>query len=180
MHYDALMVAPFNMRSRFLELIRRETAHARAGRDASILVKLNGIADREIIAALYEASNAGVRIDLSVRGICSLRPGVPGLSENIRVSAIAGRFLEHSRIFRFENAGAPEYLIGSADWRGRNLSRRVEVIVPVKVPRHREVLDRILENDLLHAPAWELRPDGSYVRRAAHEEVAVGTAGSAG
>src|SRR5690606_10939185 len=157
-------VAPFNMRSRFLDLIRRETAHANGGRAASILVKLNGIADREIIAALYEASNAGVRIDLSVRGICSLKPCVPGLSESIRVSAIAGRFLEHSRIFRFENGGDPEYFIGSADWRGRNLSRRVEVVMAVTDPRHREVLDRLLENDLVRAAAWELKPDGSYVQ----------------
>lgn len=165
--YDQLIAAPFNMRRRFLELIDRETEHALAGRGGAMTIKLNGIADREIIAALYRASRAGVRIDLNVRGICSLRPGVPGLSENIRVISMAGRFLEHSRIYRFDNAGSPEFYIGSADWRGRNLSRRVEVVTPVHDPRHRETLDQILEHEFNHAFAWELKSDGSYVRRAA-------------
>ena len=160
-----LLVAPFNMRGRFIELIRREVAHARAGRDGAIMVKVNGLADRGIIAALYKASQAGVRIDLIVRGICSLRPGVPGLSEGIRVVALVGRYLEHSRIFRFDNAGAPDYFIGSADWRGRNLSRRVEVAVPVHTPAHRRQLDAILRRDLEKPTAWDMRGDGSFVRR---------------
>ncbi len=162
--YDHIIVAPFNMRRRFLELIDREKRHAEAGRGGGMSIKLNGIADREIIAALYSASNAGVKIDLNVRGICALRPGVPGLSENIRVISIVGRFLEHSRIYRFNNAGNPEFFIGSADWRGRNLSRRVEVVTPVFDPRHRQTLDRILEYEFNRATSWELQADGSYIR----------------
>jgi polyphosphate kinase len=165
--YGALLVAPFNMRRRFLDLIARETRHAREGVPAAITAKLNGIADREIIAALYDASRAGVRIDLVVRGICSLRPGVPGWSENIRVVANAGRYLEHSRIYRFENAGDPEYYIGSADWRGRNLSRRVEVVVPVRRASHRRVLDTILEDRLNDPSGWDLLPSGVHLRRSA-------------
>jgi polyphosphate kinase len=162
-----LVAAPFNMRQRFVTLIERETEHARAGRGGRITAKLNGIADREVIAALYAASRAGVRIDLVVRGICSLRPGVEGLSENIRVVSNAGRYLEHSRIFRFRNGGDPEHFIGSADWRGRNLSRRVEVIVPVHLPPHRRALDRILAERLRDGRAWDLQPSGEYRRRGA-------------
>jgi polyphosphate kinase len=177
--FERLMVAPFNMRARFLELIDREVDHARAGRGGAMTVKLNGIADRGMIAALYEASQAGVRIDLDVRGICALRPGVPGLSDNIRVVANAGRFLEHSRIYRFDNAGAPEHYIGSADWRGRNLSRRVEVVIRVTTPAHCQKLDEILAHDLESPDAWDMRGDGSYVRRssdhgAAQAAVSVG------
>jgi polyphosphate kinase len=163
--YRKLVVAPFNMRRTFLELIARETDHASAGRPAHISVKLNGIADKEIIAALYRANDAGVNIDLLVRGICAVRPAVPGLSERIRVVAIAGRYLEHSRIIRFENAGKPEYFIGSADWRGRNLTRRVEAATPILNPKHRVRLDRILQGALDHPDAWDLQPDGRYVRR---------------
>ncbi|MQA91445.1 MAG: polyphosphate kinase 1 [Gemmatimonas sp.] len=163
--FDSLLVAPFNMRSRFLELIEREGAHARRGGDGGITVKVNGLADREIIAALYRASAAGVRIRLVIRGICALRPKVPGLSENIEVVSIAGRYLEHSRIYRFANGGEAEYFIGSADWRGRNLSRRVEVATPVTDPGYRDVLDIILAEDLARPDAWDLLPDGSYQRR---------------
>lgn len=163
--FETLVVAPFNMRSRFIDLIEQEIAHARSGKGGRMTIKLNGLADREFIDALYRASQAGVRMNLLIRGICSLRPGVPGLSENIRVFSIVGRFLEHSRIYRFDNAGQPEYLIGSADWRGRNLSRRVEVCAPVPLPGHRRILDRILEADLHSPNAWELMPDGSYVRQ---------------
>lgn len=163
--YRHLMVAPFNLRQRFLELVRREAEHARAGQGGQITVKLNGIADRQVIAELYRASRAGVKIDLIVRGICSLRPGVAGWSENIRVVSNAGRFLEHSRIFRFANGGSPEYFIGSADWRGRNLSRRVEVVIPIESARHRELLDEVLAGCLEDASAWELMPDGGYRRR---------------
>ncbi len=160
--YRLLLVAPYNMRRRFLELIDRETAHARDGRPGHIRAKFNGLADGEMITALYRASQAGVRIELIVRGICSLRPGVVGLSENIRVFSILGRFLEHSRIFRFANDGEPEYFIGSADWRTRNLSNRVEVAVPVRDPVHCTRLDEILQEDLDNPRAWELGADGSY------------------
>ena len=122
------------MRRRFVEMIDREAEHARAGREGRITAKFNGLADREMIAALYRASQAGVHVELLVRGICSLRPGVAGLSERIHVYSALGRYLEHARIFRFDNAGAPEYYIGSADWRTRNLSRRVEVAVPIRDP----------------------------------------------
>jgi polyphosphate kinase len=165
--YKNLLVAPFNMRERFVELIQRETAHAEAGREGRIRVKINGLTDPEIIANLYRASQAGVKVEMIVRGLCCLRPGVPGLSENISVISILGQFLEHSRIFRFDNAGDPEYFIGSADWRPRNLSRRVEVVTPIHETDHRQVLDRILEESLADPDAWELRPDGSYVQRTA-------------
>lgn len=168
--YDRLLVAPFNLRSRIIALIDRETSHARAGRPASITAKLNGLADRQVIAALYRADHAGVSIDLLVRGICSLRPGLPGLSSRTRVVARAGPFLEHARILRFENDGDPEYFIGSADLRGRNLSRRVEVVTDIVDSDHRAVLDRILREGLDDPHAWDLGPDGRYVRRSAHHE----------
>jgi polyphosphate kinase len=129
--YGRLMVAPLNLRPRMLALIERETEHAEAGRPARIIAKINRLTDLEIIEALYRASQAGVEIDLIVRGACMLRPGVPGLSETIRVRSIVGRFLEHSRIFYFANGGEEEAYIGSADWMTRNLDRRVEVVAPV-------------------------------------------------
>jgi polyphosphate kinase len=165
--WKTLLVAPESMRRRFLQLIERETAHARAGRPAELVAKMNGLADREIIAALYRASQAGVRIELVVRSLCALRPGVAGLSENIRVTSILGRYLEHARIFRFANDGAPEYFIGSADWRTRNLSRRVEVACPITAPAHRARLDTLLREQLEHPRAWELGSDGTYYRRPA-------------
>ena len=160
-----LLVAPYNMRRRFLELIEREADHARSGRGGHIVAKFNGLADREMISALYRASRAGVRVELIVRAICSLRPGVAGLSENVRVLSILGRYLEHARIFRFGNAGDPEYFIGSADWRTRNLSRRVEVATPVRDPEHRARLDALLQAQLNDPDAWELGSDGTYYRR---------------
>jgi polyphosphate kinase len=163
--YQQLLVAPTTMRSRFIEMIDREAEHAREGGEGRITAKFNGLADREIIAALYRASEAGVRIDLLVRGICSLRPGVAGLSENVRVYSALGRYLEHERIFRFNNGGDAEYYIGSADWRTRNLSRRVEVAVPIVDPAHRERLDAILEHDLARSDLWELGADGTYYQR---------------
>ena len=163
--YTQLLVAPWNMRSRFVEMIDREAEHAAAGRGGRITAKFNGLADREIIAALYRASRAGVEIDLLVRGICSLRPGVGGLSETIRVYSALGRHLEHARIFRFANAGAPEHYIGSADWRTRNLTRRVEVAVPIRDPGQRARLDAILEHDLSRPDLWELGADGTYYQR---------------
>lgn len=163
--FEHLLVAPYTMRRRFVEMIGREAQHAAAGRRGWIRAKFNGLADREIIAALYQASQAGVEIDLLVRGMCSLRPGVLGLSENIRVYSALGRHLEHSRIFRFENGGEPEYYIGSADWRTRNLSRRVEVAVPIRDPGHRARLDGILDEDLARPDLWELGADGTYYQR---------------
>ncbi len=173
--FDHLLVSPFNMRQRFLRLIDREIDHARAGRPAGLRGQLNGLADRRMIAKLYEASHAGVPVELAVREICALRPGVPGLSENIRIVSLLGRLLQHARIFEFANGGAPEYFIGSADWRPRNLSRRVEVAVPVRRPELGERLREILDG-VLHAPdLWELRPDGAYVQNGA-EVVGGGTA----
>lgn len=164
--FEHLLVAPFNMRERFLSLIAREAEHARSGAGGHIRVKINGLTDPEMIAALYRASAAGVRCELIVRGICCLRPGVPGLSENISVRSILGRFLEHARIFEFGNAGSPEYFIGSADWRPRNLGRRVEVVTPVRDPQHQETVSRILSADLANPDGWILQPDGTYVQGA--------------
>jgi len=163
--YRHLLVAPVTMFDRFLELINREKEHAEAGVGGRIRIKINGLGDPEILAALYSASQAGVEIDLIVRGICSLRPQVKDLSENIRVMCVLGRFLEHSRIFHFGNAGDDEYYIGSADWRTRNLRRRVEVVVPVLDPRCQRQLDGILELLLNDPLAWDLCADDSYVRR---------------
>ncbi len=160
--FHSLIVAPARMRSRFLELIARE---AERGAEGRITAKMNGLADRETIAALYDASRAGVPIDLLVRGICALRPGVPGLSETIRVYSAVGRYLEHARVFRFGAGDGAEHWIGSGDWRTRNLSRRVEVAVPVRDPRHRARLDAILERDLQRPDLWELGADGTYYQR---------------
>ncbi len=163
--FEHLLVAPTNMLSQFSALIERETEHAREGRPAGIRVKLNGLADGEVIEALYRASQAGVTVDLIVRGICALRPGVPGMSETIRVVAAVGRFLEHARIFKFVNGGEVEHYIGSADWRPRNLRRRVEVVAPIIDPEARRRLDEILDMELADPSAWELLPDGSYSQR---------------
>ena len=169
--YRKLLVAPGNMRRRLLELIARETENARNGLSARLMAKMNALVDAEIVQALYAASQAGVRVDLIVRGICCLRPGVPGLSENIRVLSIVGRFLEHSRIFFFSNAGAPEVFIGSADWMPRNLDRRVETLVPVEDPQLGAKLRSLLEvylDDNRHA--WDLMPDATYVQRTPDED----------
>jgi len=164
--YRKLLVAPVNLRPELTRLIERETENARANRPAQIVAKLNRLADPLIIEKLYEASAAGVSIDLVVRGVCMLRPGVRGLSDNIRVRSIVGRFLEHSRIFYFANDGNEEVYVGSADWMLRNLNRRVEVICPVGDPKLRSYL----KDDVLGAylrdnvQARELLPDGSYLR----------------
>jgi polyphosphate kinase len=162
--YRRLLIAPVNLREQVTALIERETANAKAGRSARIIAKLNRLADPNIIQALYDASAAGVEIDLIVRGICMLRPGVPGLSEHIRVRSIIGRFLEHSRILQFANDGNEEIYIGSADWMPRNLNRRVEVICPIKDSRLKEYLrDEVLQAYLRdNTNARELQPDGSY------------------
>jgi polyphosphate kinase len=161
-----LLVAPTTLLDGILGLIDREAAHARAGRPARIRAKLNGLADTAVVQALYRASQSGVAIDLVVRSICTLRPGVPGLSERIRVTSILGRFLEHARIYHFENGGSDEYFIASADWRPRNLRRRVEVACPVFDQAARAKLNRILENELADPTAWTLASDGSYERSA--------------
>lgn len=164
--YRQLLVSPVNLREKLRALIERETANARAGRPSQIIAKINRLADANIIQSLYEASDAGVSIDLIVRGICMLRPGVPGLSQNIRVRCITGRFLEHSRICYFKNDGEEEVYIGSADWMSRNLNHRVEVVCPVKDPRMRaflkeEVLRAYLRDNV---GARLLQADGSYER----------------
>ncbi len=164
--YRKLMVAPRWMKSAVLEMIRRETAHARRGRQGRILAKMNALVDAEVIEALYQASQAGVEIDLIVRGICCLRPGVPGVSERIRVISILGRFLEHSRAFLFRNAGKEEVYITSADWMPRNLIRRVEAAVPIEDPKHRAELRRWMEGMLEdNRQAWDLASDGHYTQR---------------
>jgi polyphosphate kinase len=164
--YRKLLVAPGNLKDRFLELIRRETEHARAGLPARIIAKMNALVASEIISALYDASQAGVEIDLIVRGICCLRPGVPGLSDRIRVTSVIGRFLEHSRLFYFANGGNEEYYMGSADWMPRNLDRRVEVVVPIEDRSFYRRLTTLLEAYLSdYRQAWELKDDGSYVQR---------------
>lgn len=164
--YRKLLVAPAAMRDRFAALIRREAEHARAGRPARIRAKMNQLQDPPIIRELYRASQAGVRIDLNVRGLCCLRAGVPGLSESIRVTSVVGRFLEHGRIYIFENGGRREYYTGSADWMKRNLDNRVETITPVEDPglcRELEAIWSVYEED--NASGWDLQPDGTYVRR---------------
>ncbi len=163
---EKLMVAPFDMGKRIIAMIERERDHAGAGRPARIVAKLNALVDQEIIEKLYEASCAGVKIDLIVRGICCLRPGVPQLSENIRVVSIVGRFLEHSRVYYFENAGDVVLYLSSADWMPRNLIRRVEVAFPIEEPGLRkEIVNEILPAFLRdRVKARELQPDGTYVR----------------
>jgi len=164
--YGKLMVAPHNLRERFTELIHRETQLSQAGRPAGIRAKMNQLQDARIIEELYRAGQAGVPISLNVRGICCLRAGVPGLSENIRVFSTLGRFLEHGRIYRFENDGNPEFFTGSADWMRRNLDRRMETMIPVTDPQLKKELEEALqvyEND--NCSAWDMQPNGKYVRR---------------
>jgi polyphosphate kinase len=164
--YRKLLVAPVNMRERMEQLIRQEIDHAKNGGSGRIVAKMNALVDPKLIASLYEASQAGVEIDLIVRGICCLRPGIKGLSENIRVISIIGRFLEHSRIFYFYNEGQEQVFIGSADWMPRNLNRRVEAVVPVQDPTIAKDLQEILGIMLSdNRQAWELQTDGSYVQR---------------
>jgi polyphosphate kinase len=164
--YTHLMVAPVNLRERMLGLIEREIGHAEAGRPAAITVKINRLTDLEIIDALYRASRAGVSIDLVVRGSCMLRPGVPGLSDNIRIRSVVGRFLEHSRVFCFANGGDDDVYIGSADWMTRNLDKRVEVVTPIlDVNLKRYLKDVVLGTYLKdNVKARLLTADGLYER----------------
>ena len=168
---NKLYQSPFTLSPMLLERIAAETAEARAGRPARIIAKMNSLIEPGIIRALYEASRAGVQIDLIVRGMCTLRPGVPGLSENIRVRSIIGRLLEHSRVFYFHSGGREELFIASADWMGRNFFRRIEICTPVENPT---IKQRIMREALTLAladnrKAWLMQPDGSYVRAAAQE-----------
>lgn len=166
--YKCLLVAPVNMRQRFKKLIQREASHKAEGRPARIIIKVNSLTDEKLIGELYKASQASVEIDLIVRGTCSLRPGLKGVSENIRVRSIVGRFLEHSRIFYFANGGGEdeEVYIGSADWMHRNLDRRVEVVAPIKEPKIRRYLKENILGAYLRdtADASLLRSDGTYKR----------------
>lgn len=174
--YRKLQVAPTSLRSSTLALIAREADHARAGLGGRIIAKMNALVDYETIAALYAASQAGVEIDLIVRGICCLVPGVPGLSDHIRVISIIGRFLEHSRILYVRNAGAPEYFIGSADWMPRNFDRRVEVMVPIEDASLHGKIMSVLEICLSdNRQAWDLGSDGVYTQRHPKGETERGT-----
>ena len=171
--FRSLLVAPVQLRTRLTELIAREAEHARGGRPARIIIKVNAITDDQMIRVLYRASQAGVSIDLIVRGICSLRPGIPGVSDNIRVRSIVGRFLEHSRIYWFQNGGQDEMYIGSADLMERNLDRRVETLTPVRDPEILEhlrdvVLDAYLRDTdramVLDSSGRYQRPEGASAR----------------
>jgi polyphosphate kinase len=162
--FRRIAVAPEGLLPWLLEHIEREIAHARGGRPARIRAKLNGVADTEVVRALYRASRAGVAVELIVRGLCILRPGIPGHSDRIRVVSRLGRFLEHARIYHFGNGGEDEYYIGSADWRPRNLRHRVEVVAPVTDAPARATLDELLTRELADPEVWALDPDGSYHR----------------
>ena len=165
-NFRRLLVAPVTLRRSMEALIERETQHALEGRTAHIKAKMNALVDPRIIALLYRASQAGVQIDLVVRGMCSLRPGVAGVSDNIRVSSVIGRFLEHSRLFWFANGGEQEMYIGSADWMGRNLDRRVEAVAPIEDPHLRQQLERLIDSYLDdNCTAWDMQSDGSFVQR---------------
>jgi polyphosphate kinase len=173
--FRRLLVAPHSLRSGFLDLVEREKGHAMAGRPARIVLKLNAIVDGPVIEALYGASQAGVDIDLIVRGACSLHPGVPGVSDRIRVRSIIGEFLEHSRIWGFANGGDAEWFIGSADLMDRNLDRRIEAVVPVEDSEARARIDEVVELMLRDdRRSWQLQSDASWIRT----EVLIGRPGT--
>ena len=164
-HYDRLLVAPDTLRPGFVAMIEREAEHAKAGRPAGIWMKMNSLVDEEVVDALYDAARAGVPVRLVVRGMCVLRPGVDGLSENIRVRSIVGRFLEHSRVFRFANGGSPDVWIGSADMMHRNLDRRVEAMVELRDPAIAQQVCEVLDLALDPGVAgWDLQGDGTWTR----------------
>ncbi|MER5440557.1 RNA degradosome polyphosphate kinase [Streptomyces sp. NPDC002790] len=165
--YRRLLVAPKSLRTGLITRIEKEVQHHRAGRPAHVRIKVNSMVDEAVIDALYRASQAGVPVDIWVRGICAVRPGVAGLSENVRVRSVLGRFLEHSRVFAFGNGGEPEVWIGSADMMHRNLDRRIEALVRVEDPAHRAALGRLLETGMSDATAsWHLGADGNWTRHA--------------
>jgi polyphosphate kinase len=159
-----LLQSPFTLHKGLIAKIEREIAHAKAGKRARIIAKINAMNEPGVIDVLYEASRAGVQIDLIVRGSCALRPGLAGVSENIRVRSIVGRFLEHSRVYFFENAGANEVYCSSADWLERNLLRRIEICFPILDPDlARRVVEEELDNYLAdNTQAWQLQSDGTY------------------
>ncbi len=161
--WNKFIVAPLNLREKIMELIDREIEFAKQGEEAYIIGKMNSLLDKEVIAKLYEASASGVRIDLIVRGICTLRPGIAGVSDNITVRSVVGRFLEHHRLFYFRNGGNESLFLSSADWMPRNLNERVELMIPIEDKRHKErvkaILDLYLEDTL---KAHIMRADGSY------------------
>ncbi len=168
--WNSFIVAPLNLRRRCTEFIEREIRHAKNGEDAHMIAKMNSLLDKEIIEKLYEASQAGVKIELIVRGICVLIPGIPGLSENITVRSIVGRFLEHSRVFWFANGGREELYIGSADWMPRNLNDRVELMVPVEDPVLRARIKEMVDTELSdNQKAHRMQPDGSWKKEIASE-----------
>jgi polyphosphate kinase len=159
--------APFTLHPKVLEAIEGEIRHAKAGSPARIVAKMNALLEPQVIEALYRASQAGVKVDLVIRGVCALRPGVPKLSENIRVRSIVGRFLEHTRIFHFAGGGEDRVYLSSADWMDRNFFRRIELCFPVKDAKLarrvvREGLKPYLDDNV---QSWEMRPDGTYERR---------------
>jgi polyphosphate kinase len=171
--YRSLMVAPHGIRSGLVEKIRREARHVSEGKPAGVRIKVNSLVDEQIIDALYEASQAGVPVELVIRGICTLRPGVPGLSENIRVRSIVGRFLEHSRVMNFANDGTPEWWLGSSDLMHRNLDRRVEVLLRVNDPAAARQLQRVFDLDMdPDVRSWSLAGDGSWARSGARDSQA--------
>ena len=187
--YRKLFVAPLAMRNRFMGLVSREAEHARAGRPARIVAKMNALVDPAMIRALYAASEAGVAIDLIIRGICALRPGIAGVSERIRVISVVGRFLEHSRLWYFQNDVSPEFYLGSPDWMQRNFDRRVEVVTPIEDPALHPRLHSLLATYLAdNRQSWELRSDGSYVQlepngvasRGSHSALMLGPWGAEG
>jgi polyphosphate kinase len=165
--YRKLLVAPLNLRARFEALVEREIAHARAGRKAHLIFKMNALSDLRMIRLLYRASMAGVRCDLIVRGICCLRPGIPGLSENIEVTSIVGRFLEHSRVYYFHNGGEEQIYLGSADLMSRNIDRRVEVLFPLESERLvRHIKEEVLATYLADSvKSRRMQSNGTYVRK---------------
>lgn len=165
-HYSRLLVAPRTIRSGLLDLIDQEVENHQAGRPARIRMKLNSLLDEQFCDHLYQASQAGVQIDLWIRGICAIRPGIPGISDQIRVRSIFGRFLEHSRIFHFANGGTNEYFIGSADLMERNLDRRVEALVRIKRPEHKIELDQQFDAAFSdEVSRWELHDGTRWIRK---------------
>ena len=163
---NRLLLAPFTLHDGLLAAIHRETRLAKSGKRAHIIAKMNSLVERGLIEALYAASGAGVKVDLIVRGMCALRPGVPGLSENIRVTSIVGRFLEHSRIFYFLNDGGEEVMLSSADWMERNMFRRIEACIPIRDPKLKaRIIKEGLRTYLADANAWQMQPDGTYLRK---------------
>jgi polyphosphate kinase len=163
--FRKLLVAPVTLRLGMESLIRREIDHAKEGRGGHIRAKMNSLVDPAIIALLYEAAQAGVVIELVIRGMCCLRPGLPGISESIRVVSVIGRFLEHSRLFWFGNGGQAEVYIGSADWMPRNLDRRVEAVTPIDEEKLKKELEGLLDLYLNDSDAWHMQADGSFVRQ---------------